>query len=202
MASDTIAAATGAVRARLRGEGTAFLGMVVFMASWAVLFASLFFAYGIVRAGTSVWPPLDLPRIPRLLPAVATVALALSSVALQRAYNIARSTLANAQTLAIHLAASLALGAAFLGLQSHVWQSVYAAGLRPETGTYASVFYGLTIFHALHVVVGLIALFYLSLRAAAGTYGPTRTTPLRLWALYWHMVGVIWGLMYVLVYLI
>src|SRR5437899_12654484 len=65
-------------------DWTASLGMIVFLGSWAMMFGSLFFAYGIIRAHSVAWPPPDLPRIPLLLPAINTVALALSSVALQR----------------------------------------------------------------------------------------------------------------------
>src|SRR5436189_86613 len=49
------------------------LGMVMFMAAWAMLFAGLFFAYGVLRVRATDWPPADLPRLPRLLPGVATV---------------------------------------------------------------------------------------------------------------------------------
>src|SRR5688500_13946246 len=64
---------------------TAYLGMVIFMASWAMLFAGLFFAYGVVRAGAHPWPPTDMPDLPRLLPGLATLALAFSSLCLHKA---------------------------------------------------------------------------------------------------------------------
>jgi heme/copper-type cytochrome/quinol oxidase subunit 3 len=43
-------------------------------------------------------------------------------------------------------------------------------------------------------VVGLGAFAWLAVRRTA------RAMPLRLWALYWHMVGVIWAVMFVTVY--
>ena len=43
-------------------ETTAVLGMTIFIASWAMLFASLFFAYALTRLRAPFWPPLDLPR--------------------------------------------------------------------------------------------------------------------------------------------
>ncbi len=195
----TSATTTADLASQRRNDGTAFLGMVIFMASWAMLFASLFFAYGVVRAGAHVWPPTDLPRIPRLVPSVATAVLALSSWALQGAYQGARAA-ARTRTVAGRIAISAGLGALFLVLQITVWRQLYLAGLRPASGTYASAFYGLTVFHALHVVVGLVALTYLSVRAHA--FGPARHTALRLWTLYWHMVGIIWATTFMLVYLL
>jgi cytochrome c oxidase subunit 3 len=171
---------------------TALLGMVVFMASWAMLFAGLFFAYGVVRARALAWPPADLPNLPLALPALGTLLLALSSAALARAGKRAR---AGQSGVAGAIAGAGLLGLGFLTVQTVVWTALWRAGLRPESGPYGSTFYGLTVFHALHVVVGLLALAALALRPrAAGGPG------LRLWTLYWHMVGVIWALMYGLVY--
>jgi cytochrome c oxidase subunit III len=178
---------------------TAFLGMVIFMASWAMLFAGLFFAYGIMRAGTHPWPPSDLPGLPLGLPGVASVALALSSVAMQTALVRVRKNLSGA---GIYVFAAFGLGATFLLLQTIVWKQLWLVGLQPNTGTFASVFYALTVFHALHVVVGLIALVFLGTQALRGRYSALVHIPLRLWTLYWHMVGVVWLMMYVLIYLV
>jgi heme/copper-type cytochrome/quinol oxidase subunit 3 len=101
--------------------------------------------------------------------------------------------------VAARIASAALLGAGFLGLQAMVWAQLWRAGLRPEGGTYSSTFYGLTVFHGLHVLVGLLALATLAARAARGGSGHLG---LRLWTLYWHMVGVIWAVMFVLVYLV
>jgi len=159
-------------------ERTALMGMAIFVASWAMLFAALFFAYGLSRLRAHIWPPQDLPALPLGLPALATLVLAGSSAVLQRG----------------RVAAAAALGVGFLVLQAIVWRQMALAGLRPQAGAYASYFFALTVFHALHVVVGLAALGWLALRP--------RPLPLRLWSVYWHMVGVIWTVMFLLVYVV
>lgn len=195
----TTANAFADARLAAHRSGTAFLGMVIFMGSWAMLFAGLFFAYGIVRAGTHAWPPTDLPSLPLGWPGVATAALVLSSVALQGALSQARQ---NSKQVGALTLAAFAAGVVFLNLQISVWRQLWTLGLRPETGTYASVFYGLTVFHALHVAVGLVALLFLSVQSLRHRYNASFHIPLRLWTLYWHMVGVVWVLMYVLLYLV
>jgi heme/copper-type cytochrome/quinol oxidase subunit 3 len=75
---------------------------------------------------------------------------------------------------------------------------LWRAGLVPSGGPYASVFYALTSFHALHVLVGLAALTVLALRS--GARSATRSA-VRLWGMFWHFVGVVWGALYVAVYL-
>jgi cytochrome c oxidase subunit 3 len=159
-------------------ERTALMGMAIFVAAWAMLFAALFFAYGLSRLHAIAWPPADLPRLPLALPGLATLALAMSSGALQQR----------------RVVLAAALGAGFLALQVVVWRQMWLAGVRPQAGAYASYFFALTVFHALHVLVGLAALGWLAVSP--------RALPLRLWTVYWHMVGVVWTLMFLLVYVV
>lgn len=194
-----VLAGSAAARAARRQESTAVLGMVLFLASWAMLFAALFFAYGLLRARALAWPPTDLPPIPKALPTVATVLLGAASFVLERARS---QTRAARHTRALSsLGAAAGLGAVFLALQLTVWSSLWRAGLHLATGPYASVFYGLTVFHGLHVVVGLGALGLLALRALRTADRALPPIGLRLWALYFHMVGLVWAVMYVLLVL-
>jgi heme/copper-type cytochrome/quinol oxidase subunit 3 len=69
----------------------------------------------------------------------------------------------------------------------------------PDSGPYGSVFYALTTFHALHVLVGLVALVTLTFRAWQRR--ATRTS-VRLWGMFWHFVGAVWLALYLAVYLL
>lgn len=182
-------------RAR-REAANAVLGMTIFIASWAMLFAALFFAYGLLRIRSTTWPPASLPAIPWGLPAIATLALTLSSVGLEAALRRLRAGATTA--IAPRIGAATVLGLVFLGLQILLWNQLWHSGLRPDSGPYGSVFFGLTVFHAVHVAVGLVALAYLTIASARGAYSATQNVPVRLWTLYWHMVGVIWLVMYLL----
>jgi cytochrome c oxidase subunit 3 len=179
-----------------RREATAFIGMVVFLASWTMLFASLFFAYGLVRTHAMAWPPSDQPRLPLLLPGLNTLVAAGASMALERA----RRDVAWHATVS-WLALATVLGAAFLALQASVWRSLWMEGLRLDGGPYPSAFYALTGLHAAHVLVGLVALGVLTWRAWRRGSVAMERTPLRLWTMYWHFVGAVWLLLYVAVYL-
>jgi cytochrome c oxidase subunit 3 len=179
---------------------TARLGMVLFLASWTMLFAGLFFAYGLVRSRATAWPPLDQPPLPLALPGANVAVLALGSAALLLAARPLRR--GDSRGAARALTAAALLGAIFLALQARVWTSLWAEGLRPDGGPYGSVVYTLTGFHALHVLVGLGALASLAWRAWRGTHGPAQTLPARLWAVYWHFVAAVWLLMYLTVYVL
>jgi cytochrome c oxidase subunit 3 len=174
--------------------------MVIFLGSWAMMFGSLFFAYGMVRARATAWPPPDLPELPLALPGLNTAVLAASSVMLQLAVRWLR--LGKTRWVGPGLAASLALGTLFLCLQMVTWRSLFEEGLTPAGGPYPSVFYALTCFHALHVLVGIGALAWLCRGAFVGKYSAARFLPVRLWAMYWHFVGAVWGVMFVAVYVV
>jgi cytochrome c oxidase subunit III len=183
-------------RRRPRGaERTAHVGMAVFLGSWAMLFVALFFAYAFVRAGTPAWPPVDAPALPRLLPGLNTLAIAASSAAVALA--VRAQELGRARRAGAALALATSLGAIFVGLQVLVWTGLWRQGLVPSGGPYPSVFYTLTAFHALHVLVGLAALAWLAHRARRAD---ASRASVRLWGWYWHFVGVVWGVLYVTLY--
>lgn len=185
---------------RARGDDTAWLGMVIFLGSWAMMFASLFFAYGVLRLRQPSWPPVGTPPLPQLLPAVNTGVLALNAASLQLALQSARQG-RRGQVVAA-LLGGLAFGGLFVALQVLLWVGLFRSGLVLEDGSLAAVVYGLTGFHALHVAVGLVGLLALVPAAVAGTLNAARHTRLRLWVMYWHFVGAVWLTLYVLIFLL
>jgi len=180
-------------------EDTSFLGMVMFLASWVMLFAALFFVYAALRARAPMWPP-DGWRLPVGLPALNTALLLASSVTLWMGPRDLRA--GRPDRLAPWLGATLALGILFLVLQCVVWRSVWQGGLHVDTSLYGSVFYALTVFHALHVVAGLGVLAWLLRGALRGTYAAARSAPIRVGAMFWHFVDVVWVVLFLGVYVI
>ena len=177
-------------------EVTSYIGMIIFLASWAMMFAALFFAYAVMRFRAPLWPPADQPPLPILLPTLNTVVIAASSASV--AFAVRASAFGRRRRAFAGLSIAAVLGASFLILQVMVWSSLWRAGLVPSSGPYGSVFYALTTFHALHVLVGLAALTALALRERAQR---TTRTAVRLWGMFWHFVGCIWLALYLSVYL-
>ncbi len=191
------------LRARPTREAvTARVGMIVFVSGWTMMFGALLVAYLLLRSGqpeAAPWPPAGLPRVPRALPTVATCVLAASSWALTLA--IASIRAARPRALRAWLWATLLLAVVFLGLQTTTWLRMEQLGLAPRSSLYAASFFGLTLFHALHVVVGLLGLASLLPRAHRGAFSAHQYTALRSWALYWHFVDVAWVVFYAAVVL-
>ena len=181
-----------------RKETTASIGMIIFVASWLMLFAGFFFAYGMLRNKAVSWPPMGAPELPVTLGALNTLLIALSSLSLQRALGAIKKD--NTKVLSAGLFVTLALGVAFTVLQVVSWMQLSEQGLLPSGGSYGGVFYCLTVVHALHVLVGLAALIGLTVRSLQGVFSAASHHIIRLWAIYWHFVGGIWVFLFLTVY--
>ena len=95
----------------------------------------------------------------------------------------------------------MVLGVVFVALQVVGWRSQWEAGLLPSSGAYGSVFYGLTVLHALHVAAGLLVLSVVLVRSLLGTYTEHNVVRVRVAAMFWHFVDAVWLLMFVSIYL-
>jgi cytochrome c oxidase subunit 3 len=183
-------------------DADALIGMTILLGAWVMLFAALFFAYGVVRVQAAEWPPFGAPRLPRALPALNTLLLAASSLALRR--GLSRAQRGDRRALLRSLGATMILGAGFLAAQIALWRALVARDLLPSSGVYGSVVFAFTGFHALHVLGGLIVLAALAIQAMLAARGrgdaraPVRAV--RLAALYWDFVAVIWVLMYLSIF--
>ncbi len=179
---------------------TSFVGMVMALASWSMMFGSLFFAYAILRLKSGTWPPDGVAPLPRLLPLANTLVLLFSSYVLHR--GVRREADARPGTLFGALKATLALGALFLVLQLAVWVPLWRTGFTIASGVYGSIFYGLTVFHALHVLAGLGVLLVLVPGARSGRLRSGAQSRVRVSAMFWHFVDAVWVVMFVAVYLL
>ena len=187
------------IKPRAQEELTSSLGMLVFLASWGMMFAGLFFAYGFARSKAVVWPPAGAPVLPLGLPAINTVVILTSSLTFAWGLeSLRRGRRARFRAL---VGVTAVLGAIFLALQLTLWQHVVAAGL-PVAGTYGAVFYSFTALHALHVLVGLGILLWVFARSLFGKYTEHNTTNVRMCAMFWHFVDVVWVLMFLTIYVL
>ena len=66
-------------------ENTATIGMLIFLGSWAMMFAACFYSYTLLRISAGGWPPDGMPDLPKALPALNTLILLASSYSLHKA---------------------------------------------------------------------------------------------------------------------
>ena len=133
------------------------------------------------------------------LPTLNTALLLTSGVTLTIAHH---ALLANqrAKTVA-WMWVTVALGVTFLGVQAYEYSHAYThMNLKLSSGAYGSTFFMLTGFHGFHVFVGMLMLFFITLRLQKGHFTPERHFGFEGAAWYWHFVDVVWLGLYVVVY--
>ncbi|KAA0584916.1 cytochrome c oxidase subunit 3 (plasmid) [Azospirillum oryzae] len=94
-----------------------------------------------------------------------------------------------------------AVGSVFLAVKAMEYSATLGAGLTIDTDTFFTLYFLLTGFHALHVVLGIVILLLVS-RSGPETMPETLIENLETGAAFWHMVDLVWVILYPLVYLI
>jgi cytochrome c oxidase subunit 3 len=90
------------------------------------------------------------------------------------------------------LAATVALGVAFLGGQLVAWRELAARGVYLATNPSSSFFYVLTAAHGVHLLGGVLALGYVAIHAGRMARGSERRTAFDVTAIYWHFMDALW----------
>jgi len=173
---------------QVRREEIAQLGLWMFLATVAMLFAAFSSAY-LVRQGGSDWSRVALPA-PLWW---STALLAMSSIVLEGGRwsgERARWRLA-----AACMGSALVSGAGFLVVQAIAWRSLMADGVYLPTNPYSSFFYMMTGAHAAHVLAALLVLAWGAMKTWDGT---GRCDPRR-WRstmsrcrTFWHFLLGVW----------
>jgi cytochrome c oxidase subunit III len=206
MKGDNVSVVVGAAERPDSGIGSESqrLGLILFIASEAILFGGIFANYFYNRVFSNGWPPAGgsvherVPAAP--LAVVLTIVLLLSGWTCHRAVEAVRR---NSQMGMLGwLSATIALGAAFLVGQAFEYSDLMGHGMTLNSGLYASTFYGLTGLHGAHVLAGVGVLIVMYLRGLAGHFNARRHFGLEAATIYWHFVDLVWVALYLAVYLL
>jgi heme/copper-type cytochrome/quinol oxidase subunit 3 len=179
-------------------------GMLLFLASEAMLFFPFFWAFFHASLSPSiavgaVWPPEGI-RIaetldPFMLPLVNTVVLLTSGVALVAAH---RAIVAGYRPIVLNgLYIAISLGILFS------WLQYLEYGLTKYTitdGLFGSTFFMLTGLHGFHVIVGTCLLLISYWRAAQNHFSRQHHALFEFSAWYWHFVDVVWLFVFAFIY--
>jgi cytochrome c oxidase subunit 3 len=175
---------------------TSVLGMLIFVVAETMFFSGMMSAFTITRANSlaTLWPPPGQPRLPASSTALNTGLLLLSGVALLVTHFAWRK--APKKAVGPYLV-TLALGAAFLGLQGREWASLLAQGLTLTSSNLGSFFYLIVGAHSLHAVAALLGLAWGLLRLLQG-----RLTPAYFFGAqtFWYFVVGMWPVIYARLY--
>lgn len=159
-----------------------------------MFFMALASSFIVLKGTSDVWVPLHLPRILW----VNTVILLASSLTVELARRrLAAADLGGFQRL---WKLTTSLGFLFLAGQIIAWRQLVAAGVYIASNQASSFFYIFTAAHGLHLLGGVAALLYVSLRTFEKTK-LSRATAAEVTSYYWHFMDGLWLFLLALLYL-
>jgi cytochrome c oxidase subunit III len=181
------------------GFPTARMGMLIFLISESMMFVTLISGYLVLRASQAAWPPANQPHLNVLLTGINTFFLMSSSVTFHFAEVFFRKS--QKGKFLGWLGFTILLGATFLTIQAFEYSRLMAGTLSLSSSTYGSVFFSLTGFHGLHVLIGLLLLSLLFWRMAFNRLSKANHHLLDNIGLYWHFVDGVWIVLFSVLYL-
>lgn len=132
--------------------------------------------------------------------AINTLLLLTSSWFVVMAMHAARDRAA--RPAAHFIALAFCCGGGFVAVKFLEYGEKIRAGLTLTTNDFYMYYYVLTGLHFAHVSIGLAVLAYAWVRARKGIRSDTEVRTLESCATYWHMVDVLWIILFPLVYLL
>jgi heme/copper-type cytochrome/quinol oxidase subunit 3 len=183
------------------------MAMWLFLSTEIMFFMGLIGSFIVLRGGAPRWPTQDEVGLVRWIGALNTGVLIVSSATM--AFALSATARSDSRKQRLFLACTIALGTVFMLVKAYEYSGKFHHGIYPSgpgatdpaVQLFASCYFTLTGFHALHVVGGLVMLSLLLIWSLQGTLGPDRYERCELIGLYWHFVDIVWVFLFPLIYL-
>lgn len=179
-----------------------YLGMCLFILSEVMFFFSFFWAYFHISLSPNIyigfiWPPKYINTLDAFsLPLWNTIILLSSGITITYTHK------------------SLIVGDRYISLDGFFWTIAYGliftfvqgyeycfSSYSINDGIFGSLFFLLTGFHGIHVIIGTIFLIVCYYRQSEYHFTRQHHLGVELSILYWHMVDIIWLFLFICVYL-
>jgi nitric oxide reductase NorE protein len=100
------------------------------------------------------------------------------------------------------LLVSMFSASGYLLFKLREYSSLLDRGFELSTNTFYTLYFFITGFHFMHVLLGMIILAYMAFRANKNEYNANNSSGFEAGASYWHMVDLVWIIVFFLIYII
>ena len=90
----------------------------------------------------------------------------------------------------------------YIGVKIWEYLSLFEQGIDIETNTFFTLYFLITFFHLMHVLLGMVILVFVALKASRNEYNASNISGFESGASYWHMVDLLWIILFPLIYVI
>ena len=170
----------------------------IFIYAELLVFGILFLAYAFARSRHVALFNESQLHLNRTAGAVNTLVLITSSYFVVRAVAAIRAD--RVQACARWLLAAVAMAGIFVVVKLSEYAAASAHGITMSTNTFFMFYWSMTFFHFMHVLLGMVILLAVWWKARHGAYSAAEHTGVETGASYWHMVDMVWIILFPLVY--
>lgn len=172
----------------------------IFIFAEMLVFGVLFVAYAFTRAqDVELFNAAQL-TLNRTAGFINTLVLITSSYFVVRAVSAIRR--GHSRPCAHWLGGAWLLGGIFVAIKMIEFHDKFSAGITLSTNAFYMFYLSLTFFHFMHVLMGMIILAFVIIKARRGGYSRQDYVGVETGASFWHMVDLLWIILFPLVYVI
>ena len=172
----------------------------IFIYAELLAFGIFFLSYAFARANNVELFNESQLLLNRTAGAINTLVLITSSYFVVRAVAAIRDD--KSQLCAHWLMAAILMACVFLVIKLFEFYTKHQEGITLSTNTFYMFYLSLTFFHFMHVILGAVILAAVMLKARRGGYSSEDHTGVETGGSYWHMVDMVWIILFPLVYII
>lgn len=174
------------------------LAIWVFILAELSVFGVLFVVYAFARRHNLELFDLYQQQLDRTSGLINTLTLITSSYFVVRA--VAAIKRGHHQACSRWLWAAIALGLLFIVVKGLEYQHHFSQGIGLSTNLFYTFYIAMTFFHFMHVIMGMVIISAVAHKAGRGGYTLEEHTGVETGASYWHMVDLVWLILFPLVY--
>jgi nitric oxide reductase NorE protein len=182
------------------------LAMWFFILAELTVFAIFFIGFAVAEHLNSDLFAQSKAQVHPLAGLINTLALITSSFAVALSLQAMHQN--KTKLAAQRLVYALLIASIYIVVKVWEYQTLFEQGFNIESNSFFTLYFLITFFHLMHVLLGMVILIYMAKNAAQGQYEPSTLSSknhlsgFESGACYWHMVDLLWIILFPLIYVI
>jgi nitric oxide reductase NorE protein len=180
------------------------LAMWFFILAELTVFAIFFIGFAIAENLNVDMFAQGKTQLHKVIGLLNTIALITSSYFVAISLHAMREN--NDKQVVIRLICALMFASVYIVFKLWEYQALFSQGIDIETNTFFTLYFLITAFHFMHILLGMVILLYMAINVYKGKYrDPTSENEFSGFesgACYWHMVDLLWIILFPLIYVI
>ena len=181
---------------RLPGD----LAMWFFILAELTVFAILFIGFAVAEQLNPEMFIEGKAKLHQIAGLINTLTLITSSFFVALALNAMHKS--DGKSSAKLLVVAKLVASVYIAVKLWEYLSLFDQNIDIETNTFFTLYFMITFFHLMHILLGMVILAFMAVKAAKNEYNTSNLSGFESGASYWHMVDMLWIILFPLIYVI